>query len=202
MASSERFSLLPHTLNARFGLYELPSVRLSGVYDPKSSLFGKLGFSPTEAALMKKEFKSVTRRHELTFIFIFPISMLVLIFFSALRSSQAGSPLPVGGHYLLFALMTLIPGLMITPFLGTLLTSLEGTSVWYLFSAPISAKSIARIKFFFVAFFALSITFVCSIIGGLVFRPRRCFLAVTLLVAGCWMFSMSAISVALGSKHR
>jgi hypothetical protein len=149
-------------LNTKFGLYELPAIRLSsGVYTPKSSLFGKLGFSPTETALMKKEFKSVTRRHELTFIFIFPISMLVLIFFSALRSSQVGG-LPVGGFYLLFALMTLIPGVMIAPFLGTLLTSLEGSSVWYLFSAPISAKSIAKSKFFFVAFFALTITFVCS----------------------------------------
>ena len=188
-------------VNTRFGLYELPAIRLSsGVYAPRASLFGKLGFSPTEAALMKKEFKTVTRRHELTFIFIFPISMLAIIFINALRSSQASGPLPVGGSYLLFALITLIPGIMITPFLGTLLTTLEGTSVWYLFSAPISAKSIARSKFFFVAFFALSITLVCSLIGGLVFRPSVLVAAVTLLEAVFLMFSLSAISVAFGIK--
>ncbi|MGD6853318.1 MAG: hypothetical protein ACQCN6_14765, partial [Candidatus Bathyarchaeia archaeon] len=67
-------------VNTRFGLYQLPAIRLSsGIYMPKQSLFAKLGFSTVEAALMKKEFKTVTRRHELAFIFIFPISMLMLV---------------------------------------------------------------------------------------------------------------------------
>jgi hypothetical protein len=188
-------------LSTRFGLYELPAIRLSsGVYTPKNSLFGKLGFSPIEAALMKKEFKTVTRRHELTFIFIFPISMLALIFFNVLRGSQVNGPIPMGGSYVLFALITLMPGIMITPFLGTLITSLEGTSVWYLLSSPISAKSIAKSKFFFVGLFSLSITLACSLIGGIVFRPSVLVAAVTLLEAVFLLFSLSAISVALGIK--
>ena len=63
--------LIATHINTRFGLYEMPAVRLSrGVYVPKASLFWKVGFSPTETALMKKDFKGITRRHELTFIFI------------------------------------------------------------------------------------------------------------------------------------
>ena len=187
-------------VNTRFGLYELPAIRLSiGVYVPKASLFGKLGFSSTEAALMKKDFKSITRRHELTFIFIFPISMLAMVFLSALRILQGDLP-PVGISYFLFALITLFPGIWIAPFVGGLLTGLEGSSVWYLFSSPVSAKSIARSKFFFVAFFALSVTLICSIVGGFVFRPSVLFVAVTLLEAVFLIFSLSAISVALGIK--
>ena len=187
-------------INTRFGLYELPAIKLSsGVYVPKASLFGKLGFSPTETALMKKDFKGITRRHELAFIFILPISMLAMVFLSALRILQGDLP-PVGISYFLFALITLFPGIWIAPFVGGLLTGLEGSSVWYLFSSPISAKSIAKSKFFFVAFFALSVTLICSIVGGLVFRPSVLFVAVTFLEAVFLMFALSAISVALGIK--
>ncbi len=187
-------------VNTRFGLYQLPAIRLSsGIYMPKQSLFARLGFSTVEAALMKKEFKTVTRRPELTSIFIFPISMLVVLFFSFLRSSQA-SPVPMGAYSLLFILVTLIPGLMMLPFLGTLLTTLEGNSIWYLFSSPISAKSIAKAKMFFLSFFALSTTLVCSVIGGIVFRPPPLVIAVTLLEAMFLIFSLSAISVAIGIK--
>jgi len=148
---------------------------------------------------MKKEFKTVTRRHELSFIFIFPISMLVLIFFNVLRAPQP-SPVPMGGYSFLFALITLLPGLMMLPFLGTLLTTLEGSSIWYLFSSPISAKSIAKAKIFFLSFFALAIMLLCSVIGGIVFRPPPLVIAVTLLEAVFLIFSLSAISVAIGIK--
>ncbi len=192
--------LIATYVNTRFGLYELPAIRLSsGVYVPKASLFGKLGFSPTETALMKKDFKGITRRHELTFIFIFPISMLAMVFLSALRISQGDLP-PVGISYFLFATITLFPGIWIAPFVGGMLTGLEGSSVWYLFSSPISAKSIAKSKIFFVSFFGLFVTLVCSIIGGVVFRPSVLFMIVTLLEAVFLIFSLSAISVAIGIK--
>jgi hypothetical protein len=187
-------------VNTRFGLYQLPALRLSsGIYMPKQSLFAKIGFSTVEAALIKKEFKTVTRRHELSFFFIFPISMLMLVFFNILRAPQT-SPVPMGGYSFLFVLVTLIPGLMMLPFLGTLLTTLEGSSIWFLFSSPISAKSIAKAKIFFLSFFALAITVVCSVIGGFVFRPSVMVVAVTLLEAVFLIFSLSAISVAFGIK--
>jgi hypothetical protein len=188
-------------VNTRFALYQLPAIRLSsGVYTPRQSMFTKLGFSSLEAALMKKELKTVTRRHELSFIFIFPISMLALIFINVLRSSQVNGPIPMGGSSVVFALITLVPGIMITPFLGILLTTLEGSSIWYLFSSPISAKSIAKAKVFFAAFFALTISLVCAVIGGIVFKPPVLIAAVTLLEAGFLIFSLSAVSVAFGVK--
>jgi hypothetical protein len=188
-------------VNTRFGLYELPAIRLSsGVYTPKTSMFGKLGFSPTETALMKKDFKTITRRHELSFIFIFPISMLAMVFITALRSAQASGPLPMNGFDVLFALTALIPSVWIAFFLGSMLTGLEGSSIWYVFSSPVSAKAIARSKFFFVALLSLCITIVCSVIGGVVFRPSPLVLAVTLLEAVFLICVLSAVSVAIGIR--
>ena len=48
-------------LNKRFGLYEPPAITLqkSGVYTPKTGIFGKLGFSSVEAALIPKGFEGV-----------------------------------------------------------------------------------------------------------------------------------------------
>ena len=187
-------------LNTRFGLYELPALRLSrGVYLPKDSLFGKLGFSPTETALMKKDFKSITRRHELTFVFVFPLSMLAMAFLGVPQILQGDIP-SVGTSNFLFALLTLCPVIYIAPFVGGMLTGLEGSSVWYIFSSPVSAKSFAKSKFFIVVFFALSVTLICSIVSGLVFRPSVLFLAVTLLEVVFLIFSLSAVSVAIGIK--
>jgi predicted permease len=61
-------------LNTRFGLYEPPAIRVSRrAYAPKVGLLGKLGLSSLETAVIRKDFKAITRRRELLFIFIMPL---------------------------------------------------------------------------------------------------------------------------------
>ncbi|MBT0158413.1 hypothetical protein G4O51_00320 [Candidatus Bathyarchaeota archaeon A05DMB-2] len=184
-------------LNMRFG-YEAPSIRISsGAYAPKVSLFGRLGFSPPEVALMKKDFRAITRRHELMFIFILPISVIIMMFFTTLRY---GGSIPAGGSALLFALVTLLPGVFTAPFLGVFIMGLEGENVWYLHSSPLSAKTIARAKYFFVVIVDLAVTLICSVVSGIFFTPSLLLAMVILVEAALLIFALSAVSLACGFR--
>ena len=64
-------------LNKLFGLYEPPAITVTrGVYAPRAGFLGRLGFSTTEAALIRKDFKAFTRRRELMYIFVLPIVVI------------------------------------------------------------------------------------------------------------------------------
>jgi hypothetical protein len=79
-------------LNARFGLYEPPAIKISrGTYVPKTGMLGKLGFTTVEAALIRKDFKAFTRRRELMSTFILPIVFIVLPIMTTLNSGGQGS---------------------------------------------------------------------------------------------------------------
>jgi len=146
---------------------------------------------------MKKDFKAITRRHELTFIFIFPVSIIVMMFFTTFRY---GGSIPAGGSSLLFALITLLPGVFTAPFLGVFIMGLEGENVWYLHSSPLSARAIARAKYFFVVIVDLAVTLVCAIVSGIIFAPSLLFAAAILTEATLLIFSLSAISLACGFR--
>ncbi|MCW4047758.1 MAG: hypothetical protein NWE99_09425 [Candidatus Bathyarchaeota archaeon] len=190
--------LVATRLNMKFGFYEAPSAKISsGAYVPKVSLFERLGFSPSEVALMKKDLRAITRRHELMFIFVFPISIIVMMFFTTLRY---GGSIPAGGSSLLFALITLLPGALTTPFLGSFIMGLEGENVWYLHSSPLSAENIARAKYFFVVIVDLVITLICAMVSGIIFAPSLIFAAVILIEATLLIVSLSAVSLACGFR--
>jgi len=80
-------------LNGRYGLYEPPAITVSrGVYAPKTGLLGRLGFSATERALIRKDLKAFTRRRELMVVFIIPIIVILALIMQAL--GQMGGPVP------------------------------------------------------------------------------------------------------------
>jgi hypothetical protein len=80
-------------LNTRYGLYEPPAITVTrGVYAPKTGLLGRLGFSTSEAALIRKDLRAFTRRRELMAIFIGPIVIVLVPLMQSL--GQAGQNIP------------------------------------------------------------------------------------------------------------
>ncbi|MDR1993497.1 MAG: hypothetical protein LBQ98_08430 [Nitrososphaerota archaeon] len=186
--------------NTRFGLYELPTIRLSGrTYTPKISLLEKMGFSSIEAALMKKDYKTIIRRPELGVLFVFPIMILVSGFIPFLSGAQSDQSMLLD-TIMFFAMITLFPSMWVAGFLGSMLTGLEGSSVWYLFSSPISAKVIVKSKFFFTVFCSLVALLLCGVIGSVIFRPTLLYVAVVLFEAIFLIVTISTVSVAIGIK--
>ena len=192
--------LVATKLNIRYGLYEMPAIRISrGIYVSRTGFLCRLGFSPLEAAMMRKDFKAFTRRQELGYIFIFPVIFAIMLILSLMRTG-AEAPTPQVLHSIPFALLTLLPGTIMAMMLGTMMIGLEGGSVWYVYSSPINARSLVRAKYAFTALFSLAVTLVCSVIGGVVWTPSVRTVVLSVVNAVFLTFSLSMVSLSFGIK--
>ena len=186
-------------LNMRFGLYEPPAITLqkSGVYTPKTGLLGKIGFSSTEAAIIRKDFRAFTRRREMVSIFIVPIIMIILPLMQSL--GVTGSSQGAGG--LIFeGIIFLLPATFMAMLLGQVMIGEEGQSVWRIYASPISPKSLVRSKTFFLTFFSTIILLISGIIGVIFYQPTLP-VAITAFVEGFFvLLAVGIVSLTIGFK--
>jgi hypothetical protein len=189
--------LLATNLNARFGLYEAPTIKVSsGVYAPKTGFLGKLGFSPTEAAIMRKDFKAFTRRRELMQVFIIPIVLIIMPILSTMRGGTA----PPATSTFLFIYMAVLPGGFVAFSLGNVIVGSEGSSIWLVHSMPISAKSLVRAKYAFITLFSLIMIFACSFAAYLILAPSIRALLIATLESTFLAFALGIVSLVCGIK--
>jgi hypothetical protein len=187
---------LATSLNRRFGLYEPPAITVSrGVYVPKTGMLGRLGFSSTEAGLIRKDLKAFTRRRELMTIFIIPIIFIIVPFFQTFSSTGA----PAGsGSLFLAGYSFLFPAAVMTMSLGNFIIGEEGQSVWRIYASPISAKSLVKSKYFFIVLFSLIVLAVSGVIGSIIYHP-----SLRTIIAGSFegvflVFALGALSLSNG----
>ena len=186
-------------LNTRFGLYEPPAITVTrGAYTPKVGLLGRLGFSSTEAALVRKDLKAFTRRRELMTIFIGPIVIVLVPLMQSLgAASQASS---TSFNLLWLGLTFLLPASIMAMSLGSLIIGEEGRAVWRIYAAPFSARSFVKSKFFLVVLFALIVLVITGTAGAFLYRMSiQTFLWAT-FEAIFLAFALSAVSLSNGIK--
>ncbi|MEM3618376.1 MAG: hypothetical protein QXK47_04805 [Candidatus Bathyarchaeia archaeon] len=185
-------------LNARFSLYEAPTIKVSsGVYAPKTGFLGRLGFSPLEAAIIRKDFKAFTRRRELMQIFIIPIVLIIMPILSTMRGETA--PPPTISTFL-FIYMALLPGGFIAFSLGNIIVGSEGSGIWLVNSMPISAKSFIRAKYAFIALFSLIVILVCSVAAYFILAPSIRALFIVALESIFLAFALGMVSLVFGIR--
>jgi len=130
---------------ARFWVPVPVSIKLSaGEYHPGHIRLAWVGAA--EAALIQKDFRSLTRRREMARFLAIPFVLAISIGFSLSMSSPSGTG---GPPFLLFAFLYLLP---VAIFVGALsMTSIgqEGYAVWNLYAAPIRSSQILRAKMMF-----------------------------------------------------
>jgi hypothetical protein len=187
------------SLNKRFGLYEPPSITVSrGVYAPRVGFLGRLGFSTTEAALIRKDLKAFTRRRELMFVFVLPV---VLVLFPVLQTVGAmGQQTPLTAPIIVLPLTFLMPSVILAIYLGSVMIGEEGEAMWRIYSAPISAKSVVKSKYFFIIFLSTLVITATGIVGVAVFHPSPRATAIAFTESFLLMFALSAISLTIGIK--
>lgn len=187
-------------LNAKFGLYEAPSISISrGTYIPKAGLLGRLGFSSMEAAIIRKDFRAFTRRRELMYIFIMPIVFILIPLLSQLRGT-GGTTMPSVLYSFLFIYITLLPGTLMAVSLGTITTGSEGGNIWYIYASPISVKGLVKAKFFFAVLFSFAVTLVCFFASAILLAPSPRTAGICLTEAILLTFSLSMVSLSFGIK--
>jgi hypothetical protein len=187
---------LAFNLNKRFGLYELPAITIQtkgAQYVPKTGLLGKLGFSSIEAALIRKDIRSFTRRRELMTTFIVPIVFVILpIFYS--------TTLSVAANIVYVAMVFLLPAGMMSMLLGNMLIGEEGQVVWRIYASPISPKNLVRAKYAFLLMLSLIVLAITGTFGALFFRPPAELIAVGFFVGVFLVFALGATGLYFGFR--
>jgi hypothetical protein len=189
--------LLAVKLNSKFGFYEPPAIRISlGTYAPKAGTLGKLGFTPSETSIMRKDFKAFTRRRELMYFFVLPVIFIIV---PLMQMSQTSTQIPTGSFFV-FLFVLLAPGAIMATLLGSMIIGEEGGAVWHLYSAPVTAKSLIKCKYWFIVIFSIATTLVSGIFGILLTHPSLR-AAVTLVIESMFLIvSLSAVSLRAGIK--
>jgi hypothetical protein len=185
-------------LNRKFGLYEPPAITVSrGAYAPRSGFLGRLGFSTTEAALIRKDFKAFTRRRELTYIFVLPIVFVLVPLMQSFSSSQMPSSSSFSS---LFQIVygSLLPVAIFSIFLGGIIVGEEGHAIWRVYASPISAESLVKSKYFFIIFFGTLVTIIVGTVDTLAFHSSTDLAFVAFLEGFLLMFPLAAISLSIG----
>jgi hypothetical protein len=182
-------------LNSKFGLYEPPTIRISmRGYAPRPSIWRRLGFSLSEVAIMRKDFKAFTRRREHMYFFALPI--VITMFYLSLTTStpyfQGFSPFS--------GLILLAPGVLMAASIGSMIIGQEGASVWHLYSSPIKAVSLVKCKYAFVVIVSSVVTLACSTFGILTVRPSMRIVFAALIESVFLIVSLSAVSLIAGIK--
>ena len=186
-------------LNARFGLYEPPAITVTrGVYAPKAGLLGRLGFSTSEAALIRKDLKAFTRRRELMTIFIGPIVIVLVPLFQTVGPSSASMPPELS--FLWVGLTFILPAAVMTMGLGSLMIGEEGQAMWRIYASPFSARSLVKSKYFFIVLFALIVLAITGTAGTLLYHLSSRATVVALLETLFLIFALSAVSLSSGIK--
>lgn len=185
-------------LNQRFGLYEPPAIKIqtSGIYAPKAGILGKLGFSTIEAAIIRKDIRSFTRRRELIGIFIIPIVFTIVPIFNSLNTVNQGAPPEV--RLIFEAMIFLLPGAIMAMTLGNMLIGEEGQSVWRIYASPISPKNLVKSKFTFMMIFSVIILIVTGAVGVAFFQPSITMIAVAFLEGLFLIFALGSMGLTFG----
>ena len=190
-------------LNITYGLYEIPAIKVStGIHVSQVGLLGRFGFTPVEAAIIRKDFKAFTRRQELAYIFIFPVVFGIMPILSTMRAiTEAPTPHTLYALYsFLSAYLILAPGTIMAIMLGTMMLGLEGGSIWYFCSSPIDARRLVRAKYAFVMMFSLAVMTVCSLVVSVVWAPSTKIVILCIVEAVFLISSLSMISLSFGIR--
>jgi hypothetical protein len=190
------------SLNKRFGLYEPPAITVQAhgtVYAPKSGFLGKLGFSSVEAAIIRKDIRSFTRRRELISVFIVPIVFILVPIMQSFNLSS-NSDVPSQVNVFFMGMVFLLPPAFMSMILGNMLIGEEGQSVWRIYASPISPKNLVKSKFFFQIIFSIIILFITGAVGIIIYHPSIKVILVAFLEGLFLIFALGTIGLVFGFK--
>jgi len=97
------------------------------------------------------------------------------------------------------ALVFLMPVGILSVYLGSIMIGEEGSAMWRVYSAPISAESLVKSKYSFIVFLSIIVVSLTGIVGVLFFHPSVRAAFVAFVESFLLMFALSAVSLAVGT---
>jgi hypothetical protein len=176
------------------------SVKLStATYAPSAGFLSRLGLNPTESAIVRKDFRSLSRRREMARFLAIPILIVASLLIPSLVSTSQS---PASSLGIMFWFFPLIFGVtFFALFTSMISVGQEGSAVWNLYSSPLLPKELVKAKVTanIILSLPIAITFWLGItlLGHTSFKSS---LAI-LLVLAALILAESFVGLALGAKY-
>jgi len=176
------------------------SVKLStATYAPSAGFLSRLGLNPTESAIVRKDFRSLSRRREMARFLAIPILIVASLLIPSLVSTSQS---PASSLGIMFWFFPLIFGVtFFALFTSMISVGQEGSAVWNLYSSPLLPRELVRAKATanIILSLPIAITFWLGItlLGHTSFKSS---LAI-LLVLAALILAESFVGLALGVKY-
>jgi hypothetical protein len=176
------------------------SVKLSTTtYAPSASFLSRLGLNPAESAIVRKDFRSLSRRREMARFLAIPILIVASLLIPSLMSTSQS---PASSMGIMFWFFPLIFGVTIFALFTSMISvGQEGSAVWNLYSSPLMPRELVRAKV--TANIILSLPIAIAFWLGITLLGHTSFkssLAI-LLVLAALIFVESFVGLALGVKY-
>ena len=175
------------------------SVRIStATYAPRVGFLSRLGLNPAETALMRKDFRSLSRRREMARFLAIPILIVASMLIPSLMSSERRA----SSAGVLSWILPLIFGVTIFALFTSMISvGQEGSAVWNLYSSPLSPREFVRAKVTANVVLSLPVAVAfwlgISLLGHVSFKSS---LAI-LLILMALILAESFVGFALGVKY-
>lgn len=176
------------------------SVKLStATYAPSAGFLSRLGLNPTESAIVRKDFRSLSRRREMARFLAIPILIVASLLIPSLVSTSQS---PASSLGIMFWFFPLIFGVtFFALFTSMISVGQEGSAVWNLYSSPLLPRELVKAKVTanIILSLPVAITFWLGItlLGHTSFKSS---LAILLVLAALILVE-SFVGLALGVKY-
>ena len=176
------------------------SVKLStATYAPSAGFLSRLGLNPTESAIVRKDFRSLSRRREMARFLAIPILIVASLLIPSLVSTSQS---PASSLGILFWFFPLIFGVtFFALFTSMISVGQEGSAVWNLYSSPLLPRELVRAKVTANIILSLPIAIAfwlgITLLGHTTFKSS---LAILLVLAALILVE-SFVGLALGVKY-
>ena len=176
------------------------SVKLStATYAPSAGFLSRLGLNPAESAIVRKDFRSLSRRREMARFLAIPILIVASLLIPSLVSTSQS---PASSLGIMFWFFPLIFGVtFFALFTSMISVGQEGSAVWNLYSSPLLPRELVRAKV--TANIILSLPIAIAFWLGITLLGHTSFkssLAI-LLVLAALILAESFVGLALGAKY-
>ena len=166
-------------------------------YTPKQGLLGRLGFTSAESALLKKDFRGLTRRKEMLVWIAVPLGISIISFFSTPSTLESATST--------FDRLAIFWGPLIGLFMFAFYLSLtgigqEGNAFLNLRIIQLKEKEIIKAKISIALIPAVCAMFVVTILIQLIAQPRLEALIAIDVALYAVLFECSFVGLAVGSR--
>ncbi len=156
------------------------------------------GIGAVEAAIMRKDLRSLTRRREMARFLAIPFVLAVTMGISFFPLK--GESMPEGPGLLAMVPLYIIPVAIFVGLLSMTSIGQEGYAVWNIYAAPIRPGNLLKAKVLFASILGLAFAAGMLTLFWLLLRPSEEFLLIIAAVGMAVVFEGSAIGTYFGAR--